>query len=355
MNRLTGILHRAYYQKTLREDKRKEKIMEITGLHPKVVEMVDKLNLTPLQGLIIHELSDPKVDYTNSSIAETCQNVLHQGSKRHVRRIKQEFSAHIDDIQLQRELESASDDSPIVNVVATPSPDKGGNGADKEGITEMSDGGWDVTEHLDCVTACSKAPDKAFVFCSSVARKKINLYMKWAGAQEWLAYLVGRWISDHEVEVMDIVLPNQSASSTLVDQVNLEEYNKLGVVGVIHSHHEMGGAGHDKAGFSGHDEAFINSNHNVSLLVAKDGIAGHIRVKTPCGAFLRITAKVKQLDEVEVDEKKLKEEFKDKIRFGGRGWNGGTNRYFDDPKNSINANDIDRTNYHFRRTLNLYK
>jgi len=334
---------------------RKETKMNISTLHPKVVEMVDKLNLTPLQGFIVNLLTDPEVEYSPATIASQCFKVIGKGSKRHVRRIKSEFAAHIDDILLQRELELNQSfvDAPV-NVIGTgtiiTAPDKGGNGADHEGITEMSDGGWDVTEHLDCVTACSKAPDKAVVYCSSVARKKVNLYMKWAGRQEWLAYLIGKWISDHEVEVMDIALPNQSADATLVNQVDLENYNELGVVGVIHSHHEMGGAGHDKAGFSGHDEAFINSNHNVSLLVAKDGIAGHIRVKTPCGAFLRITAKVKQLDEVEVDEKKLKAEFQEKIRFGqtGRGWNGGTNRYFDDPKNSINANDIDRNNYHFR-------
>jgi len=337
---------------------RKETKMNVNQLHPKVLEMVDNLNLTPLQGFIVNMLTDPEVEYAPDSIAKACVKILGKGSKRHVRRIKQDLKAHIDEILLFREME-LNDEFTTLDKELLPDGDditftkdhKGGNGVDTEGITEMSDGGWDVTEHLDCVTACSKAPDKAFVYCSSVARKKTNLYMKWAGRQEWLAYLVGRWISDHEVEVLDLALPNQSADATLVNQVSLEDYNNIGVVGVIHSHHEMGGAGHDKAGFSGHDEAFINSNHNVSLLVAKDGIAGHIRVKTPCGAFLRITAKVKQLDEVEVDEEKLKEEFKEKINFGqtGRGWNGGTNRYFDDPKNSINANDIDRTNYHFTR------
>jgi len=288
----------------------RKKEMEIRGLHPKVIEMVDKLNLTPLQGFIVNLLTDPSVEYSPAVIAGQCITVIGKGSKRHVRRIKAEFAAHIDDILLQRELElNKSFGAGTITIT----PDKGGNGADQEGITEMHDGGWDVTEHLDCVTACSKAPDKAVVYCSSVARKKVNLYMKWAGRQEWLAYLIGKWISDHEVEVMDIALPNQAADSALVNQVDLENYNDLGVVGVIHSHHEMGGAGHDKAGFSGHDEAFINSNHNVSLLVAKDGIAGHIRVKTPCGAFLRITAKVRQMDEVEVDEKKLKRSSKKKF------------------------------------------
>lgn len=328
---------------------RKETEMEINTLHPKVAEMVDRLQLTPLQAMIVNYLTDPFTDYSAKAIAAKCIKILGKGSKRHVRRIKQDFKAHIDEILLARQIEA---DMPV-NEVGTgsiavgSSDDKGGNGADQEGITELHDGGWDVTEHLDCVTACSKAPEKAFVYCGSVARKKMTLYMKWAGRQEWLAYLVGKWISDHEVEVTDLILPNQAADAALVNQVNLEEYNTVGIVGVIHSHHEMGGAGHDKAGFSGHDEAFINSNHNVSLLVAKDGIAGHIRVKTPCGAFMRITAKVKQLDEVEVDEKKLKTEFKEKIRFGQTGnYAGGSNRYFDEPR-SVHSDDIDRNNYHF--------
>ena len=117
-------------------------------------------------------------------------------------------------------------------------------------------------------------------------------------------------------------LASQITKMQIEQQKLAEEYNQVSVVGVMHSHHEMGGAKGETAGFSQHDEAFINSNHNVSLLVAKDGIAGHVRVKTPCGAFLRVTAKIRNMDEVTIDEKKLKEEFKEKIRFGhGRGSN----------------------------------
>lgn len=323
--------------------------MNQLSLHPKVIEAVDKHNLTPLQGLIINYLSDPEAEYASSSIANMCKTHLQQGSKRHVRRVRDQYKDVIDEILLVRDMEESTDDfdtTPQCNTSVTESPsshieNKGGNGEDKDGITEDDDGFWDVTDELDCVTACSKAPDKAVVFMSSIARKKISLFMKWAGNQEWLVYLVGRWKSENEVEVVDLMLPNQNANSTLVSKVIAEEYNQVSVVGVMHSHHEMGGAKGDKAGFSQHDEAFINSNHNVSLLVAKDGIAGHVRVKTPCGAFLRVTAKIKNMDEVEVDEKKLKEEFKEKIRFGrGRGdyqsWVSPNKR-----------NDISRENYHF--------
>ena len=324
-------------------------------LHPKVIEMVDKIHLTPLQGLIVQYLSDPEAEHDYKLIASECQRILNLGSRRSVRRMASDFKAHIDEIHLAREMEirgnefTTEDFSTESNVTVTTDPDHkeedGGNGVDHEaeGIIDMGDGGWDVTEQLDCVTACSKVPDDAVVFISAIARKKINLFMKWAGAKEWLAYMKGKWINDNQVEIIDLELPSQNANATLVHNVNVDQY--VNIVGVMHSHHEMGGAGHDKAGFSGHDEAFINSNHNVSLLVAKDGIAGHIRVKTPCGAFLRIIAKVKNMDEVEVDEKKLKEEFKEKINFGrGRGGN----IYFDNPAApQRNYFDKNTGGYHF--------
>lgn len=330
--------------------------MNQLSLHPKVIEAIDKHNLTPLQGLIINYLSDPEAEYASASIANMCKTQLQQGSKRHVRRVRDQYKDIIDEILLVRDMEESTDEfSTGGTITYDPTKEtldlakgKGGNGEDKDGITEDDDGFWDVTDELDCVTACSKAPEKAIVYMSSIARKKTSLFMKWAGHQEWLAYLVGRWKSENEVEVVDLMLPNQNANSTLVSKVIAEEYNQVSVVGVMHSHHEMGGAKGDKAGFSGHDEAFINSNHNVSLLVAKDGIAGHVRVKTPCGAFLRVTAKIKNMDEVEVDEKKLKTEFKEKIRFGhGRGKNWDLNVSKETDKRIINGGNITRDNYHF--------
>jgi hypothetical protein len=329
---------------------RKEKIMEELNVDKRVIEVIDRYNLTPLTALIIHYLTDPKVEYTSKNIVESCQSILQQGSRRHVRRIRQEMRDIVSDIHLAREMDCLTvpnefttegmtiEKENIEGHVWEGKKSNGGNG----GIKETDDGFWDVTEELDCVTSCSKAPENGYVFLSSIAWKKIKLYMKWAGNQEWLSYLVGKFVEDNTVEVTDIVLPNQDASQVLVNKVILDDYNQLGIVGVIHSHHEMGGAGGEKAGFSGHDEAFINSNHNVSLLVAKDGIAGHIRVKTPCGAFLRINAKVKQMDEVELDEKKLKEEFKSKIRFGRNGYSGGA---YVSPKTKDPFSD--RNSYHF--------
>lgn len=313
------------------------------SLHPKVVEAIDDNNLTPLQGLILHYCTDPETDYNSASVAGICQNMLQKGSKRSVRRFRQEFVDLIDSILLNREMEIQANDFTTEEMeadgltITVEEDDKGGNGEDKDGITDDGEF-WDVTEELDCVKACSKAPEKAFVYVSAVARKKMNLFMKWAKHQEWLAYLSGKWVSDNEVEVLDLVLPNQNADATLVSEVNMDDYNKLGIVGVMHSHHDMGHGSKENPGFSGHDERFINSNHNVSLLVSTKGIAGHIRAKTPCGAFIRVNATIKNMDEVDVDEKKLEEEFKSKIKFGaGRGYS--------HKGNTIN---LDRNNWHFK-------
>lgn len=341
---IDGRIHRANYQKTLREDKRKEKIMELQ-LHDKVLAVIDRENLTPLQGLIIQYLTDPTVEYTSKTVAQVCQKTLGQGSKRSVRRVKAELMDIVKEVELARTIESeVGKETDVFDTADTEIVEDQGSkgGKDKDdGIIELRDGGWDVTEELDCVTACSKAPKKALVRISAVARKKISLFMNWAGSQEWLAYLKGEFIDESTVMVTDVALPDsQSASPTLVHNVVMNDYQ--GIVGVIHSHHDMGHGSTEKPGFSGHDNEFINSNHNVSLLVSKKGIAGHIRVKTPCGAFMKVNASIKHMDEVELDEKKLAEEFKSNIRFGngrqfsdGENWNIGKNREYT------------RDNYHF--------
>jgi hypothetical protein len=312
-------IHRSDYRKAIRKQRKESKmynqsIEELVGInmHPCVLQAIDDNSLTALQGLIIQHLTDPDLEYTGKEIAQVCQDTLGQGSKRSVRRVRAELSEVVKKVELER----------ITDIKDTQFTGSAPKEKTDEGITELRDGGWDVTEQLDCVSACSKAPKKGIVRISAVARKKISLFMKWAGQQEWLAYLKGEWVNESVVQVWDIVLPTQDASATLVHNVKVEEYN--GIIGVIHSHHDMGHGSEEQPGFSGHDEAFINSNHNVSLLVSTKGIAGHIRVKTPCGAFLRINASVKHMDEVELDEKGLEDQFKGNIQFGNGQYQDGT-------------------------------
>jgi hypothetical protein len=144
--------------------------------------------------------------------------------------------------------------------------------------------------------------------------------MQWAGAREWLAYLIGEFKNDNYY-IYDLYLPDQRTCSTLVDKVIADKYNEMKVVGVIHSHHEMGAGDEDRPSFSGHDEAFINSNHNLSLLAGRDRttkgfkIVGIARTKTPCGAFMKIKASVKAMNEIPSDaEKEMKKEFLEKTQ-----------------------------------------
>ena len=221
---------------------RKETNMEAVknlNLNRRVIEVIDRYNLTPLTALIIHYLTDPNEEHHAKYIVHCCQSILQQGSKRHVRRIRQEMKKVVDEVHLAREMDSLTQ-VPLLETEFTTEGMNIVNGGTittnndqdlkENGIKEDDNGFWDVTEELDCVTACSKAPENGFVYISAIAWKKIKLYMKWAGHQEWLCYLMGTFVKDNTVEVTDIMLPNQSATETLVSEVNVDEYK--GVVGV---------------------------------------------------------------------------------------------------------------------------
>lgn len=184
---------------------------------------------------------------------------------------------------------------------------------DNKTVIKKEEEYWEIEQ--DCVTACSKVEKSIDVFMNIKSRRKAMLYMKWAGAREWLAYLVGK-MENGKYIIEDLYLPDQRTSSALVDKVDTTEFNKLPIVGVIHSHHEMGAGDVDRPSFSGHDAAFINSNHNLSLLAGRDGagfkIVGIARTKTPCGAFIQIKALVKALVENSEEDKALKDEFLEK-------------------------------------------
>ena len=185
--------------------------------------------------------------------------------------------------------------------------------------TPLEEEYWEV--EIECVTACSKVEQEIDVYMSVLSREKAAKFMKWAKNREWLAYLVGEKINGKYI-VRDLYLPDQRTSSTLVDKVVAENYNHMKVIGVIHSHHEMGAGDEDRPSFSGHDSNFINGNHDVSLLagLVKNGngkgfrIVGIGRVKTPCGSLMKVKANVRYLDNFNKDqENELKNEFFEKV------------------------------------------
>jgi ribosomal silencing factor RsfS len=172
---------------------------------------------------------------------------------------------------------------------------------------------WEV--EIDVITACSKCSKSVDVFVNHTARTKAMMYMKWAGPREWLAYLIGEF-KEGAYYITDLYLPDQRTSSVLVDDINADGYNNNTVIGVIHSHHEMGAGDEDNPSFSSHDNNFINGNHNLSLLAGRDSksggfkVVGIARIETPCGGLMRVKANIKSSTEMTDDqERNLKKDF----------------------------------------------
>lgn len=160
---------------------------------------------------------------------------------------------------------------------------------------------WEV--ELDLVKDCSKGPVRKVVWLGRVAKTKIDVLMRKYSSQEWFAYLLGE-----EMRVHDIFIPEQRAGGNFVSDVNCEEYNKLNIIGAMHSHPWKGGNS-----FSSHDEEFVNGNHDISLLVSKSGLSGQVRVTVPCGAMYVVPADVRLDLEIDFNKKTFLEEVADKI------------------------------------------
>jgi proteasome lid subunit RPN8/RPN11 len=165
-----------------------------------------------------------------------------------------------------------------------------------------ADDSWEV--EIDCVEACSKAPDKINIWFYPLAKRKVDTLMKEYSNIEWLAYLLGK---KGTRDVEDIFIPDQSISVARVDDVECEEYNNLSVIGVVHSHHTMG---HN---FSSTDHDWINQNHNISIVISHSGLSGQFRYKTPCGAFKIIEVNVRLKIDLEFDDEKFIESVKTKL------------------------------------------
>ena len=169
-------------------------------------------------------------------------------------------------------------------------------------INNNTENGWEVK--IDTIKECGKQPEEMIIWFEPIVRVKINALMNMFENIEWLAYLIG----DPETRVVtDIHIPTQKITSTSVDDIECPEFNDLNCIGVIHSHHGMGN------GFSGTDHEWINQNHNISLCIANNGIAGQVRWKTPCGGLMIIECEVKLKLDVEFDEEKFKKEVNEKI------------------------------------------
>lgn len=165
-------------------------------------------------------------------------------------------------------------------------------------------GAWEV--EIPVIEQCSKAPAGLMVSIEVKAKAKIDALMEKFPAIEWLAYLIGNQADP--LVVQDLYIPDQDVTSTSVDNIQCPEFNNLSVIGVIHSHHGMG------TGFSGTDHTWINQNHNLSIVVAKDGIAGQMRWTTPCGGIKIIPVKCRVKYDLDFDKAVFLGEVEGKIK-----------------------------------------
>jgi len=167
-------------------------------------------------------------------------------------------------------------------------------------VTDVNDS-WEVK--IDTVKDCSKSPEKVDIFISQLAKCKIDALMKTYKGKEWLAYLIG-----NDLTIEDIFIPTQTITSVTINNVICPEYNSLKVIGVIHSHNEMG------TNFSSTDKDWINQNHNISICISDDSINGQVRWKTPCGSLKIIEAKIKPKIDINFDDKLFIDNVKEKIK-----------------------------------------
>lgn len=162
---------------------------------------------------------------------------------------------------------------------------------------------WEV--EIPVIEQCSKAPAELLAQIEVLAKVKIDALMDKFPNIEWLAYLIGD--RSDPLVVKDLYIPQQDVTGTSVDNIQCPEFNTLSVIGVIHSHHGMG------TGFSGTDHAWINQNHNLSIVVAKNGIAGQFRWSTPCGGLKIIPVKCRVKYDLEFDKEVFLQENTGKI------------------------------------------
>jgi len=142
---------------------------------------------------------------------------------------------------------------------------------------------WENTNtELNIVTECGHKPSQEIVIIiNRIVKNKIDLLMKQYPSTEWLAYLIG---DKKSLMIKDIIIPKQNVGSTHVHVTGPIE--RPDILGVMHSHHNMG------AFFSGTDDTYINGNHNMSIVVAKNGSKALVRWETPCGSKMLVEGKI---------------------------------------------------------------
>jgi hypothetical protein len=199
--------------------------------------------------------------------------------------------------------------------------------------TVVEDDYWTV--EIKMLENCSEAPKSVPVIIKPLVKMKIDKLMVMFPSIEWLAYFIGNATNDKYV-IEDILIPEQVVSAGSVSNVKFSVPIGKTVIGVGHSHHGMGSF------FSGTDRDFINSNHNLSIVVSRNDMKGQVRWKAPCGGYKIVDTDIIVDLGIEWDIEQFEKDVDGKIKT----W---VYMYNNQPITYCNGNEIGRT--HWKETF----
>jgi len=155
----------------------------------------------------------------------------------------------------------------------------------KRKTTETS---WDLEDTT--IDKCPSCEEKVHVLISRSTKHKIQAMMDVMGKDEWLGLLIGQK-QDENWYISNLYIPKQEVSSVTATK-KAEEDEPDDVLGIIHSHHDMG------TFWSGTDEKHANSNFDLSIVVDSDmKTLGTAREKTECGKLMKKEVDIEYEDE----------------------------------------------------------
>lgn len=136
---------------------------------------------------------------------------------------------------------------------------------------------FEKVDHHDC------PHKKTSISFDAQKWRELQYLMYDMGHLEYAAYLLGTL---EPLEVQDYYIPEQEVSGAAVEigsaEIPADVANRI--IGHLHSHHHMG------AFHSGTDEH--NMNYPVNIVISYDKAVANVRMKMPCGAFMRSEAEV---------------------------------------------------------------
>lgn len=129
-------------------------------------------------------------------------------------------------------------------------------------------------EHEEYEGECGVCNPPVVTMSSKVEDKVMALMAKYPHT-EWLGYLLGDGF-----HIEDMIIPKQEVSVAAVEVKEFPQ-DMPNIIGVIHSHHNMGNF------HSSTDNEYLVGNHNVSIVATSDGkFEVKARVLTPCNKLL---------------------------------------------------------------------